>query len=401
MKPSVRLAAGAVLVALLLPGVSVTLARYAPLAARLLAQSGESGGPGAVLEIQSPTADAYISGATTLRARVTPPNAVSRVLFSVDGRQVCEATAAPFECSWEAGGSITAHQVRAVGELVGGGRLIRTVRTRDLGYAEKVDVDVVQVIATVIDGSGHFVKSLPKTAFHVEEDGKAQKISHFGAEDVPLELIVACDVSGSMTPAMPRLKKAVKEFLAAVPSRDQVTLLGFNDSIFALTRRAVNPEERAKAVDRLAPWGATALYDVILRGVDMLGKQPGRRAMVVFSDGEDQGSHASILDVERRLQSSDVTLYMIAQGRGVEVAALKSVMQRLVEPTGGRALFTDSIDELHLAFADLLEELSNQYLLGYESTNTRRDDTFRRISVRVDGQGRVRARQGYRAVAPK
>jgi len=398
MKPSVRLAAGAVLVALLVPGVSVKLARYAPLAARLLAQSGE---PGAVLEIQSPTADAYISGATTLRARVTPPDAVSRVLFSVDGRQVCEATAAPFECSWEAGGSIMAHQVRAVGELVGGGRIIRTVRTRDLGYAEKVDVDVVQIIATVIDGSGHFVKSLPKTAFHVEEDGKAQKISHFGAEDVPLELIVACDVSGSMTPAMPRLKKAVKEFLAAVPSRDQVTLLGFNDSIFALTRRAVNPEERAKAVDRLAPWGATALYDVILRGVDMLGKQPGRRAMVVFSDGEDQGSHASIVDVERRLQSSDVTLYMIAQGRGVEVATLKSVMQRLVEPTGGRALFTDSIDELHLAFADLLEELSNQYLLGYESTNTRRDDTFRRISVKVDGQGRVRARQGYRAVAPK
>jgi Ca-activated chloride channel homolog len=366
--------------------------------ARVTAQTGE---PAPVLEIVSPTADAYISGATTFRATVTPAGAASRVLFSVDGRQVCETSTAPFECSWEAGGSITAHQVRAVAELASGGRIVRTVRTRDLGYAEKVDVDVVQVIATVVDGRGHFVTGLPRTAFHIEEDGKSQTISHFGAEDVPLELIVACDVSGSMTPAMPRLKKAVKEFLAAVPGRDQVTLLGFNDSIFALTRRAVNPEERAKAVDRLAPWGATALYDVILRGVDMLGKQPGRRAMVVFSDGEDQGSHASITDVERRLQASDVTLYMIGQGRGVQVAALKSIMQRLVEPTGGRALFTDSIDELHLAFADLLEELSNQYLLGYESTNTRRDDTFRKISVQVDGQGRVRARQGYRAVASK
>jgi Ca-activated chloride channel family protein len=393
MKPTVR-PAGAVLAALLLLTVSAPFSRHA----RLAAQSGE---PAPVLEIVSPTADAYISGATTLRARVTPPDAASRVLFSIDGRQVCETSAAPFECSWEAGGSITAHQVRAVAELVGGGRIVRTVRTRELGYAEKVDVDVVQIIATVIDGRGHFVTGLPRTAFHVEEDGKPQKISHFGAEDVPLELIVACDVSGSMTPAMPRLKKAVKEFLGAVPIRDQVTLLGFNDSIFALTRRAVNPEERAKAVDRLAPWGATALYDVILRGVDMLGKQPGRRAMVVFSDGEDQGSHASIIDVERRLQASDVTLYMIAQGRGVEVAALKAVMQRLVEPTGGRALFTDSIDELHLAFADLLEELSNQYLLGYESTNAKRDDTFRKISVQVDGHGRVRARQGYRAVPPK
>jgi len=394
MKLSVRVPAGAAVVALLLLTVSAMLARHA----RLLAQTGE---PAPALEIVSPTADAYMSGATTLRATVTPPGAASRVLFSIDGRQVCGTSTPPFECSWEAGGSITAHQVRAVAELVGGGRVIRTVRTRDLGYAEKVDVDVVQIIATVIDGRGHFVTGLPRTAFHVEEDGKPQRISHFGAEDVPLELIVACDVSGSMTPAIPRLKKAVKEFLAAVPSGDQVTLLGFNDSIFALTRRAVNPAERAKAVDRLAPWGATALYDVILRGVDMLGKQPGRRAMVVFSDGEDQGSHASIIDVERRLQASDVTLYMIGQGRGVEVAALKTIMQRLVEPTGGRALFTDSIDELHLRFADLLEELSNQYLLGYESTNTRRDDTFRKISVQVDGQGRARARQGYRAVPPK
>src|SRR5215831_17833375 len=353
------------------------------------------------LAIVSPTADAYISGTTVLRATLTPADAATRVLFSVDGKQVCDAGAPPFECSWEAGPNITAHQVRVVADLKAGGRVIRTVRTKALGFAEKVDVDVVQVIATVIDGTGHFVRGLPKTSFHLEEDGRAQAISHFGAEDVPLELIVACDVSGSMTPAMPRLKKAVKEFLAAVPSRDQVTLLGFNDSIFALTRRAVNPEERARAVDRLAPWGATALYDVILRGVDMLGKQPGRRAMVVFSDGEDQGSHASITDVERRLQASDVTLYMIGQGRGVQVAALKAIMQRLVEPTGGRALFTDRIDELHLAFADLLEELSNQYLLGYESTNTKHDEAFRRISVQVDGQGRVRARQGYRAVAPK
>ena len=390
IKRSVRLLSSAVTFVAALSAVSGT-----PLGAQMPAPAA------AVLEITAPTPDAYLSGATTFRATVTPSEAAARVLFSVDGRQVCETSTAPFECSWEAGSSITAHQVRAVAELVGGGRVVRTVRTRELGYAEKVDVDVVQIIATVMDNHGHFIKDLPKTAFHIEEDGKAQKISHFGSEDVPLELIVACDVSGSMTPAMPQLKRAVKEFLAAVPTRDQVTLVGFNDSIFALTRRAVNPEERAKAVDRLAPWGATALYDVILRGVDMLGKQPGRRAMVVFSDGEDQGSHASITDVERRLQASDVTLYMIGQGRGVQVAALKSIMERLVEPTGGRALFTDSIDELQLRFNDLLEELSNQYLLGYESTNTKRDDTFRKIAVQVDGQSRVRARQGYRAVAPK
>jgi VWFA-related protein len=208
---------------------------------------------------------------------------------------------------------------------------------------------------------------------------------------------VACDVSGSMAPAMPRLKAAVKEFLAAVPNRDQVSLLGFNDSIFALTRRATDPEDRVRAVDRLAPWGATALYDVILRSIDMLGRETGRRALVVFTDGEDQGSHATLEDVERRLQASDVTLYMIGQGRGVDLDRLKTVMTRLANPTGGRALFTDNIDELNDRFADLIEELSNQYLLGYQPTNAKRDDTWREIHVDVDGYSNVRARRGYRA----
>jgi VWFA-related protein len=264
-----------------------------------------------------------------------------------------------------------------------------------------VDVDVVQVTVTVSDGRGKFVPNIPQNAFHVLEDGRPQTISHFASEDVPLELVAAIDISGSMAPSMPKLKGAVKEFLGDVPPQDQVTLLGFNDNIFTLTRKQTDPNERVKAVDRLAPWGSTALYDVILRGVEMLGRQTGRKALIIFTDGEDQGSHATINDVERKLQSSDVTLYMIGQGRGVTMDALKRIMERLSVPTGGRALFTENVDELHTAFADLLDELSNQYLLGYQSTNSKRDDQWRRIKVDVDGHHEVRARQGYRAMAGK
>jgi len=278
---------------------------------------------------------------------------------------------------------------------------VQTVRTKSVGYAERVEVDVVQVTVTVMDGKGHFVRGLPRSAFHISEDGQAQSISHFASEDVPLELVVAVDISGSMTPAMPKLKVAVKEFLAAIPSENVVTLLGFNDNIFTIMRRTKDPGERVKSVDRLAPWGSTALYDVMLRGVDMLGRQTGRKALIVFTDGEDQGSHASISDVERRLQSSDVTLYMIGQGRGVTTEGLRKIMQRLSAPTGGRALFTDSIDELHDAFGELLDELSNQYLLGYPPTNAHHDDAWHRIKVDVDGYHQIRARQGYRTAASK
>ena len=353
------------------------------------------------IRILSPAEDAYVTGVTLLRATVAPADALTGLTFFVDGRQVCALTKPPFECDWDAGAAITAHQVRAVGTVKGGTRIVQTVRTKTVGYVERVDVDVVQVTVTVSDGRGKFVPNIPKTAFHVLEDGRAQAVTHFASEDVPLELVAAIDISGSMAPAMPKLKIAVKEFLGDVPPQDQVTLLGFNDNIFTLTRKATDPAERIKAVDRLAPWGSTALYDVLLRGVEMLGRQTGRKALIIFTDGEDQGSHATIYDVERRLQSSDVTLYMIGQGRGVTMEPLKKIMERLSVPTGGRALFTDSIDELHTAFADLLDELSNQYLLGYQSTNSKRDDAWRSIKVNVDGHRDVRARQGYRALAGK
>ena len=382
------------------------MTRTAALAAFLMFATAVFGGQApqadvVALRITAPTADAFVNGDTMLRARIDPESAAASIVFFVDGRLVCTVVQPPFECEWDAGAAVAEHQVRVVANLTRGGRLVQTVRTKALGYAENVDVDVVQVTVTVSDGRGRFVRGLPQSLFHVSEDGRPQKITHFASEDIPLELVVAIDISGSMTPAMPKLKRAVKEFLSAVPPTNQVTLLGFNDNIFTLTRKTMDPAERVRAVDHLAPWGSTALYDVILRGVDMLGRQTGRKAMIVFTDGEDQGSHAAIADVERRLQSSDVTLYMIGQGRGVTMEPLKRIMERLSVPTGGRALFTDSIDELHTAFADLLDELSNQYLLGYQSSNSKRDDAWRKIKVDVDGHHEVRARQGYRALAGK
>jgi Ca-activated chloride channel family protein len=347
--------------------------------------------------ILSPDADSYLTGKVTLLAAADTSAPITAVTFYVDGRQVCSVEQAPYECAWDAGSEVSAHQVRAVFGLSDGGRVARTVRTKGLGFADRVNVEVVHVTATITDDHDRFVAGLPKTAFTILEDGQPQSMTYFSSEDVPLELIVAVDISGSMAPAMPRLKQAVKDFLAAVPAQNQVTLIGFNDSVFPLTRRETNPAERVRAVDRLAPWGATALYDVIIRGTEMLGRQTGRKALVVFSDGEDQGSHVALEDVERRLQASDVTLYMIAQGRGLSQEYLRNTMRRLTVPTGGRTFTTATINDLHTAFDELLDELSHQYLLGYPPTNAVRDDTWREIKVQVDGPWKVRARQGYRA----
>jgi Ca-activated chloride channel family protein len=353
------------------------------------------------ITITSPEADSYAAGTVQLRATVAPGRRVkdiAKVMFYVDGRLECtimEPTR--LECPWEAGTFIKEYVIRAVVELHGGARAVTSIRTKGLDLAEAVRVEVTQVTAVVHD-RGRFIKGLPVSAFRLLEDNVPQKITHFSAEGSPLELVIAVDVSESMTQAMPQLKNSVKKFLAALGPSDQVTLTAFNDSMFTLTRRDTTAAQRLRAVERLAPWGGTALYDVIVKGLQQLSTQPGRRVLVIFSDGDDKSSHSTLQSVEQAVRSSDATLFMVALGSGVRNAAIKSNIERLVDMSGGRPLFVERSDQLDGPFAEIVEELSNQYLIGYESTNPRRDGAWREIRIELpDHRYSVRARQGYSA----
>ena len=356
------------------------------------------------IRIIVPEADAYVSGLTKLKAEILPKMLATRVgqiLFSVDGKQVCNVLdPIAAECEWDAGAEVRPHVLRVVGNLIGGGRIVASSKTKGLDQVEKVTVDVVQVTAVVTD-RGRFVSGLQQQAFRLLEDGVPQTIGHFSSEGSPLEIVVAIDVSESMTLAMPQLKNSVKKFLGALGAKDQVTVAAFNDNMFTITKRETNAQTRMKAIDRLSAWGGTALYDVIIRGVQQLSKQPGRRVLVVFSDGDDRTSHATIHAVEQAVRANDATLFMVALGRGVKEAQLKSGIEKLVELSGGRALFVDRSDQLDEPFQEILEELSNQYIIGYESKNTKRDASWREVKLEIPGRDyNVRARQGYRAPGP-
>jgi Ca-activated chloride channel homolog len=353
------------------------------------------------ITITSPEADSYVAGTVQLKAVVAPGRRVkdiAKVTFSVNGRLECtimEPT--QLECPWEAGTQIKENVIRAVVELHGGARAVTSMRTKGLELAEEVRVEVTQVTA-VVHNRGRFIAGLPPSAFRLLEDKVPQKITHFSAEGSPLDLVIAVDVSESMTQAMPQLKNSVKKFLSALGPDDQVTLTAFNDSMFTLTRRDTTPAQRVRAVDRLAPWGGTALYDVIVKGLQQLSKQPGRRVLVIFTDGDDKSSHSTLQAVEQAVRASDATLFMVALGHGARNANIKTTIERLVDLSGGRALFVERSDQLDGPFAEIVEELSNQYLIGYESTNTRRDGAWREITIDLpDHRYSVRARQGYNA----
>ena len=349
----------------------------------------------------SPQDGGYASGPTLVQVRIEPAGAaVASVSLFADGRLICTLQQPPFECQWDAGPNVVEHIMRARAALADGRAIVQTIRTKGVSYTESVDVDVVHVTATVTDADRRFARGLRRQDFQVYEEGVLQDLSTFFAEDVPLEIIVAVDVSGSMKDAMPKVKESVKKFLNAIKPTDRVTVLGFNDSVFTLARPTVDLATRLKAIDRIAPWGGTALYDVIVQAIDLLGRQTGRRTLIVFTDGEDLNSRVPIEVAERRLETSDAVLYPIGQGRAPHLQTLKSVLERLARKSGGQAHFGDNVDKLDGVFADIFDELSNQYLLGYVPKNSARDGRWRTLSVKVPRKDlRVRARQGYRAPA--
>jgi Ca-activated chloride channel homolog len=359
--------------------------------------------------IVAPASGERVQGLVNIRAEVAPELSarVTRVSFRTDGEALCARERPPYECEWDAGGRAAVHVVRAVAELSDGTRRIATVRTAGApraaaggaGFTVAADVNVVQVIAIVTDGKGRFVSGLGEGDFHVFEDDAPQPVSHLIGEGTPREVVVAVDMSSSMTDAMPQVRKAVRAFLGALRPDDQLTLLAFNDNVFTLARRETDAGARLRAVDRLAPWGGTALYDVLMRAMDLLSHRKGRKVLVVFTDGEDQSSRSSFADVERRAEVNDAPIYMIGQGRATTDGKLRDVLEKLARMSGGRAFHTDRLDELEPAFAQIVDELDNQYLLGYEPSNAEHDGSWRRIRLEVEGSGRkVRARQGYRAL---
>jgi Ca-activated chloride channel family protein len=376
---------------------SATIAAFEQLTALGVMGAADASLP--TVRLVNPVDGRFVTGPTLLQAHVEPANEATAAVFFVNGRELCRRPAPPFECEWDAGTALASHQVRLVVNLRRGGRVVRTIRTAAPSFAEVVDVDAVQVTVTVVDNHGRYVKGLPRSAFRVFEDGKPQTISQFYGDDAPLELVVAADLSSSMTTALPEMKRALMTLLGAVAPQHRLTLLGFNDTVFPLLAPTDTVRTRYHAVQSVSAWGRTALYEAVIESVNVAGGRPGRKAVLVFTDGEDQGSRVTLADVEETLDSGDLILYMVAQGQGVRRDPLRQVMTKLAEPTGGRAILSNSHAALQRAFTGLIEEMSHQYVLGYQPADSDDDKRWRAISVDVVGDYRVRARQGYRKTA--
>lgn len=356
--------------------------------------------PAADIAITSPAASTVAVGTSDLSATVSTvrPSDVTSVEFFVDGVPACAATRAPFSCSHAFGERVTPHLVRALATMADGSYAATSVITA-VPFGELTDVSAVLVTAVVTDKKKRFVKGLTKDDFQIVDNGKPQSIMFFESEKVPTDVVLAVDASASMTESQPILKAAVKRFLSQLQSRGHVraTVLGFNQAPFTVTRTDVPLAQQLAAVDGIRPVGRSHVFDAIISGIRAFRPQVSRKAVIVFTDGDDNGSLSSIPAIRRRLGESDATLYVITHGKAGEKESARKAVSELAGLSGGRPIHIDRLDELGVALDNIVDDLSNLYLMGYMPSDPPAMGDFRPYTVTTKSRDqKVRTRDGYR-----
>lgn len=252
--------------------------------------------------------------------------------------------------------------------------------------------DLVEVYATVTDDRGRWVTDLQRDEFVVSEEGEPQRVEAFAAGDQPVAIALAIDRSFSMQgDRLAAAQRGGRQLLWELGDQDRAMLVAIGSDVevaVPLTndRRAVDT-----ALQGLDAWGSTALHDAVITAFDAIEPAPGRRALVLVSDGMEKHSQRSADEVLARVRASDVLAYPIAVERRVT-----TLFAQLAALTGGRAQRIRNAGDLPSAMRRIASELRHQYLLGYQPTRPPRTGEYRRVQVRVTRKGlQVRARAGY------
>jgi VWFA-related protein len=250
---------------------------------------------------------------------------------------------------------------------------------------EQLNVQYVELFTAALDKKGHPVEGLSQKDFAVAEDGVKQTISRFEkVEDLPIHAAVVLDTSASMEKALPEARNAALGFLKdAIQPKDRAAVITFNDHPNIGVKFSNDIDTLAGGLAGLKAERGTSLWDTIIFTLFYFNGVKGQRAILLLSDGRDEGSSFTFDDALEAARRAGVTIYAIGLGADIE----KKKLGKLSEETGGRAFFIKSTDELPGIYSTIQEDLRSQYLIAYQSTNTGNENTFRTVDVKVDQPG--------------
>ena len=264
-----------------------------------------------------------------------------------------------------------------------------------IAYAQtlKVDVNLVNVFATVKDDHGNFVSNLSKEDFRLYDDDQPQDIQIFEKQDkVESSVGILLDTSGSMVDIIPYMKRGVRDFARVLPRRDEFFLVSFGIKVILLHSPTQSQRHLENTLAGLHAFGTSSLFDGLVYSMEQVEKSDRpRKALIVFTDGEDNGSTASHSRVIQEVQRSAVLLYFV--GIGSPVLIDTHTLETLSEVSGGRTFYVPKQDAIGPVMEQIHTELGQQYYLGYY---VERRPGPHRIRVEIPGHDlKIRAKTGY------
>ncbi len=295
-----------------------------------------------------------------------------------------------------------------------------------------VNVELVNILFTVrAKKGGQLVTNLEKSDFKVYEDGKQQTIQRFSREtDLPLTLGLLIDISASQERLIDIERQAASAFFSSViRKKDEAFLISFGKSTDLLQDYTSSPKRLSAALEDLRGDGQTVmtggpipntgpvpqigtpkgtlLFDAVyLASNEKLKPEVGRKALILITDGEDEGSTYNRRTAIENAQKADAIIYSIyfvdrsfyASGGIMIGGGGEGDLRKMSEETGGHVFTVSSKHPLNQIFEEIQNELRNQYSIGYTSVNSRRDGTFRKVEIKTDkSENRVQVRNGYYA----
>lgn len=297
----------------------------------------------------------------------------------------------------------------------------------------KANTNVVQLFFNVKDKKGALIPNLSRDKFEVFEDKKPQTIKYFSADsELPLTLGILIDSSASQERVLDMEKQVGGAFLGEIlRPKDMAFVIDFNIGV-SLLQDFTNNARRLKAalysvkinsggqaavpgipgagggpVPTIGQPKGTLLYDAVyLASHDEMGQQVDRKAMILLTDGEDQGSQYKIMDAIDAAQKADTIVYVLLCADrgfyGFGGYSGDSEMRKMTSETGGRVIEVgNKTDKLKAAFDQISAELRSQYNIGYVPTNPVKNGGFRRVEIRSKDGYKIQARSGYFAIPDK
>ncbi len=261
----------------------------------------------------------------------------------------------------------------------------------------KLDVHLVEVYATVYDHKGGYVDGLSRDDFQVFDEGHSERITNFETSGQSLSCGILLDTTGSMAEALPRVKNSILKLIDSLDPQDSVALYTFDTSLTVRQEFTTDKTAAKRAVLRTRAEGETALFDALSEAAQDISQRQGKKALVVFTDGDDNASILNAGASVTRAKRLGIPLYSIAEGEATRSSNLRKLLSELSARTGGSSYTIKKPGDIEQVFQKIAEDLKHLYMIAYQPPATPADTKWHKIEVAVKGvkDFRVRARDGY------